>query len=103
MQTGLSIQSPPRDRRAITSSSSLPEGTHMPLARRVLSWLDDNTERYLMVAFYAALALIISVEVGRRYHGAADTVGLHGQHLLLHLAELAGVCLSRQAPNAFAV
>lgn len=32
-----------------------------------LRWLDRNTEPYLMVMFYVALASIISIEVARRY------------------------------------
>lgn len=34
---------------------------------RVLRWADANTEPYLMVMFYVALASIISIEVARRY------------------------------------
>lgn len=34
---------------------------------RVLRWFDAHTEPYLMVMFYVALALIISIEVARRY------------------------------------
>jgi len=33
----------------------------------VVRWLDKNTEPYLMVIFYVALASIISIEVARRY------------------------------------
>lgn len=45
-----------------------PEGEKTPnILIRIFRWFDRNTEPYLMVVFYVALALIISIEVARRY------------------------------------